>query len=151
MTSWRCPWNFASVPPVVSTTALGSAFGADVDPGGASRGLSWRATNAANRTPNTATIRRALRCQRAMNVLTAECRLLIRLLIPHSINTQQSEISNGQLYECLTIVLILLEREGDVERGFVLDEIVVALGRAPGDRAKNAAVLLERHLQVSLL
>ena len=33
----------------------------------------------------------------------------------------------------------------------MLGQVVVPLGRAPGDGAENAAVLLERHLQVALL
>src|SRR5205085_11671416 len=62
-----------------------------------------------------------------------------------------SEVRERELDERLAIILILLEREGDVDRRLVLREIVVALGGAPCDRAEDAAVLLERHLQMPLL
>ena len=60
-------------------------------------------------------------------------------------------VGERQLDVGFAVVLILLQRESDVERGFVLGEVVVPLGRAPGDRAENAALLLERHLEVALL
>ena len=63
----------------------------------------------------------------------------------------QLQIGERQLDVRLSIVLVLLEREGDVERGLVLGEVVVALGGAPGDGAEDPAVLLERHLEVALL
>src|SRR4029077_2021878 len=50
-----------------------------------------------------------------------------------------------------TIVLILFEGEGDVECSLVLGKEVVALRGPPGDRAKDAAVLAQRHFQVALL
>ena len=65
--------------------------------------------------------------------------------------SERPQVGERQLDVGLAVVLILLEREGDVERGLVLGEVVVALGRAPGDGAEDAAVLLERHLEVPLL
>src|SRR5439155_21547313 len=56
-----------------------------------------------------------------------------------------------QLHVRLAMLLVLFEREGDVERGLVLGEVVVALGRAPRDGAEDPAILSERHLEVTLL
>src|SRR5256885_1385949 len=61
------------------------------------------------------------------------------------------EIRERQLDVAFAIVLILLEREGDVERRFVLGEVVEALRGAPGDGAEDAPSLLERHLEVPLV
>src|SRR4026208_1660738 len=62
-----------------------------------------------------------------------------------------SYIRERQLDERLPIVLILFERKGDVERRLVGLEVVVALGRAPGDGAEDPPLLLERHLEVPFL
>src|SRR4051812_7822042 len=74
----------------------------------------------------------------------ADCRY-----IGESIGGHQSEISNVELDEHLTIVLILLEREGDVDRPLVAER-VLALGGTPGNRPEDPALLLQRHLQVAL-
>src|SRR4051794_37085706 len=89
-------------PAMVSTTAPGSV-GTDL-PGapGASRRFISRATNTAKRTPKTAITRRALRCQRA--TVSGTCALQVR---------------QGQLHVGIPIVVVLLERERDVERGLV--------------------------------
>src|SRR6187455_1999358 len=60
------------------------------------------------------------------------------------------DIRERQLNVGLSIVLILLERKGDVDGALVLGEIVVLLGGAPGDRAEDAAILLQRHFEVAL-
>ena len=60
-------------------------------------------------------------------------------------------VRKRELHKRLAAECILLEREGHVERRPVLGEIVMALGRAPRDRAENAPVLLERHLQMTFL
>src|SRR6185503_17432722 len=62
-----------------------------------------------------------------------------------------SYIRERQLDERLPIVLILFERKGDVERRLVGLEVVVALGRAPGDGAEDPPFLLEGHLEVPFL
>src|SRR4026208_2260258 len=59
-------------------------------------------------------------------------------------------VREGELNVRLSIVLVLLQREGDVERGLVLGEVIVSLGAAPGDRAEDPAVLPERHLEMPL-
>src|SRR4029450_3702170 len=62
-----------------------------------------------------------------------------------------SQVCERQLHVGLAIVLVLFEREGDVDGGLVLLEELVTLGGAPGDGAEDPAVLLERHLEVALL
>src|SRR4051812_453814 len=69
--------------------------------------------------------------------------------IGESIGGHQSEISNVELDGHLTIVLILLEREGDVD-GPLVAKRVLPFGGTPGNRAEDAAVLLQRHLEVAL-
>src|SRR5262249_60149655 len=68
-----------------------------------------------------------------------------------SSDLRPAKVGQGELDERLSIVLILFEREGDVDGGLVLGEVVVAIRGAPGDGAEDAAVLLERHLEVARL
>src|SRR5262245_22765218 len=65
-------------------------------------------------------------------------------------NSTRSYVRERQLDERLPIVLVLFEGEGDVERGFVRFEVLMAFGGAPGNRAEDAALLLEGHFQVAL-
>src|SRR3954453_21767407 len=74
----------------------------------------------------------------------ADCRY-----IGESIGGHQSEISNVELDGHLTIVLILLEREGDVDGPLVAKRVLPFVG-TPGNRAEDAAVLLQRHFEVTL-
>src|ERR1700733_11009651 len=60
------------------------------------------------------------------------------------------EVGQRQLDVRLSIVLVLIEGERDVDGGLVLSEVVVTLGGAPRDGAEDAAILLERHLEVAL-
>src|SRR5262245_35089605 len=61
-----------------------------------------------------------------------------RLGLPH--------VGEGELHECLTVILILLQGEGHVERGLMFGEVVVPLGGPPRDRPENPAVLPQGHL-----
>src|ERR1700722_4803575 len=61
------------------------------------------------------------------------------------------EVCERQLDVCLSIVLIVVERERDVQCGSVFGEEVAVLGGAPGDCAEDAAALLERHLEMAFL
>ena len=49
------------------------------------------------------------------------------------------QVGQRQLDIGFAVVLVLIERERDVERRFVLGQEVVPLGCAPGDRAENPA------------
>src|SRR5262249_38928337 len=84
--------------------AAGSVLWTGLDPGGGSRGLNCRATNAANRTPNTATRMRARRCQRVIESRGIDERNRV-------VNTDGTasafislNTSHAGLYEQLTIV-----------------------------------------------
>src|SRR5262245_59204282 len=61
------------------------------------------------------------------------------------------EVCQCQLDVGLTIVLVLLQRERDVERSLVLGEEIVAFGGTPGHGAEDAAILPQRHLEMAFL
>src|SRR5947209_3063299 len=60
-------------------------------------------------------------------------------------------ICHRQLHEDLAVVLILIERKGDVEGALVLVDVLVALGCPPRDGPEDPAVLSERHFKVPIL
>src|SRR3954465_12553421 len=62
-----------------------------------------------------------------------------------------SHVGQHELDAGFAVELVLFERIRHVNRRAVLAEVIVPLGGAPGDGAKDAAVLLERHLEVALL
>src|SRR3954447_24568598 len=105
------PFMWTVRPSVVSTIAPGSVVGAGLETAAGSRPFSSRATYTAKAMPNTAISRRILRCQRLMLL----------------------QIGERQLDVGVAVVMILFERERDVQRGLVLLEELVALRRAPGD------------------
>src|SRR5262245_63645362 len=72
---------------------------------------------------------------------TAEAKTILR---------SESDVSDRQLGEGLTTVLILVEREGDVERRPVIGEVVVAFGGPPRDGAEDPAILPQRQFEVAL-
>src|SRR5262245_47718578 len=121
-------------PPVVSTTAPAegpvTAMGGPTGP----RRLNCSATNTANTTPKTAMMRRAFFLK------TLEAQVLGSL-----------QVGERQLDVCFSIVLVLFQRERDVERGPVLGQVVVPFSGTPGDRTEDAAVLLEGHLEMAFL
>src|SRR6185436_17381501 len=98
---------------MVSITAPGS-----LDTGAAGRSTSRRrnsrATKTANTMPKTAMNPRVRRCQRVIQRLPSHIPSRPRAL----------QIGERQLHVGLSIVLILFERECDVERGLVLGEVV---------------------------
>src|SRR6185295_7723981 len=94
-----------------------------------------KASTTATATPTT-TSARTIRAQCCQRMLEAECR-------PH--------VRHRELDEGFAIELILLQRERDVDGGFVLGQVVVPLRRPPRDRAEDPPLLLERHLQVPFL
>src|SRR5580765_4946946 len=82
----------------------------------------------------------------ARNALVHRCQRMVLLYARHA--GRRLHVGERQLDKGFAIELVLLERERHVERGLVLGQVVVAFGGAPGDRAEDAPVLLERHLQV---
>src|SRR5216684_7369581 len=131
---------------MLSTTAFGS-LAVTRDTAAGTRCRTAIATTMANATPPTAMTILALRCQfiarRNFGLLMADGRLMVDCAHESAICNLQSAISRlrsfhvreGQLCIGCSIVLVLFERERDVERRLVLREVVVALGRAPGHRA----------------
>src|SRR5438876_2954422 len=157
-------------PPVLSTTAFKSVRATGAATLMAGRGLNSNATTTANATAKTAMMRRARRFRLVMvtkgsttedtdknRVHGKDLDAVISVYPPCSqwwsifLGFRALEIRERQFDVAFSIVLIVLEREGDVERRFVLGEVVVALRGAPGDRAEDAPFLLERHLEVPLL
>src|SRR5438093_143506 len=121
----------------------------------AGRGLNSNATTTANATAKTAMMRRARRFRLVMvtkgsttedtdknRVHGKDLDAVISVYPPCSqwwsifLGFRALEIRERQFDVAFSIVLIVLEREGDVERRFVLGEVVVALRGAPGDRAE---------------
>src|SRR5688500_1001572 len=92
-------------------------------------------------------------------MLNEELWMLSLLFIQHSTSTfstlfyvvQTAKIGDAQLEEGLSLELVLLEREGEIDPGAVAIEELGALGGPPGDRAETPAVLAERHLEVPVL
>src|SRR3954471_20863136 len=64
---------------------------------------------------------------------------------------EHTEVAHRELQEVIALVLIVIEREGEIQRGTVLCNEVLTLDGAPRNGAKNPSVLLERHLQMPLL
>src|SRR4030095_16946596 len=64
---------------------------------------------------------------------------------------RRPEIRHGQLQIALAIPHTVLERERQVDGGTMLCNEAFALGGAPGHAPKDAAVLFERHLEVTVL
>src|SRR5262245_32413732 len=115
--------------------APGSLRGTAALTWGGGRGFHCRTSTTANITANTAMTRRALRCQRVTLFQTADCRFQI------GSSFRLPKVSQSELDERLSIVLVLLQGEGDVDGGLVLGEVVVAFGGAPGNGAEDPAVL----------
>src|SRR6185436_13505140 len=61
------------------------------------------------------------------------------------------DIGDAQFEIRLSLELVLLERERQVDGGPVLVEEFGAFGGAPCDRAESPAVLAERHLEMPFL
>src|ERR1051325_4172648 len=71
-----------------------------------------------------------------------------------SVSCRVLQVCERELDVGLSIVLVLFQREGDVDRAadrLARGEVVVPLRGAPRDRAEDAPFLLERQLQVTLL
>src|SRR5215831_5085246 len=100
--------------------------------GGASRRLMASPTAAATSSAPSARTTFAQYCQ--------------RMVLSCGSAPRRSSVRQRELHERLAAELVLLERERHIERRPVLGQVVVSFGCAPGDRAEDAAVLLERHL-----
>src|SRR5437762_4032908 len=74
-----------------------------------------------------------------------------RMSCPPSGGLGRSEIRNRELEVALAVVRVVFERKGEIDRGAMLGNEAFALRRAPGDAAKDPAVLLEGHLQMPVL
>src|SRR4051812_23576234 len=104
--------------------ALGSLRGTGLPGTDGLRPFHWRATKRAKMTPKTAIASRALRCQRLMGFPVQP----IDAGGSHVRRFRLLEVGERELDVRIPIVVVLLERERDVERRFVLGEEVVALG-----------------------
>src|SRR5262245_42970505 len=133
------------VPAMMSSTLPGSTRTAAEGVAEVAVGrLNCSATNPVNMTPKRAIAMRAY-------FLKSDPGRRPRSLLVRGPRPGLPKICERQLDERFPIVLVLFERERDVDRTLVLSEIVVLLSGAPGDRAEDASVLLQRHLQVAFL
>jgi hypothetical protein len=65
--------------------------------------------------------------------------------------SRNAHVSDRQLGHLLSSILALFERIGQLEAEAVRGQILVALGRPPGNTPKRAPVLLELEREVPIL
>ena len=143
--------------PELSTIAAGSPRSTGAGGGGASRRRVVKNTAATTPTAMTSTTRRARFCQVIIfsrgrcPACSATLPQRVHEAPRRSRSTVASHVAHRELQVFIALISIVFERKREIQRAAILGDELLALDRPPGDRAKDAPVLLQGHLQVLVL